>query len=103
MIKTTIFCKVTGKGVHTFYLSANGSEYYLFSQNYRRGVNAYYRNGVSLDAAMDFGKSHHDTALEKTMQKLPTYVKYIEKEYGIAVLSQTVKKNNRRGAFRAAA
>ena len=102
-MRTTVFCKVTAKGVHTFYLSANGSEYYLFRQSYRRGVNAYYRNGVSLSDAMDFGKSHRDAALIKTMQKLPAYVKFIEKEYGIAVLAQTCKKNKRGGACRIAA
>lgn len=34
------------------------------------------------------------TALLSTaMNKLPTYIKYIEREYGITILNQTKKRN----------
>ena len=36
-----IYCEPTARGVHTFFLVVNGKEYYLFSQNYRKGVHAY--------------------------------------------------------------
>ena len=102
-MKTTVFCKVTAKGVHTFYLNDNGANYYLFHQDYRIGVQEYYGKGVTLTEAMNFGRSHHNSAIKKTMQKLPVYVKYVEKEYGIQVLEQTIKKNQKPGKRRAAA
>lgn len=102
-MKATIWCEATGKGEHTFYLKADGKRYYLFRQNYRRGVADYYRNGVFLCEAMNFGKTKGDSALVRTMQKLPSYLKYVEKEYGIQVLKQTIKKNKRIGNSHVAA
>jgi hypothetical protein len=69
----------------------------LFHQNYRKGVSEYYRNGVSINEAINFGRSKKDDALMRTMQKLPMYLKYAEKEYGIQVLNQTIKKNKKYG------
>ena len=80
-MKATIYCKATDKGIHTFYLRSEGCDYYLFRQNYRRGVDEYFRSGVVLERAIDFGKSRQNEAIQRTMQKLPSYIKYIEKEY----------------------
>lgn len=91
---TTIYCK-SQKNVNHFYLCHEGEEYYLFTQSYRRGVTAYFCRGVTCDKALDFGKARHDTAVKNTMEKLPSYLRYIEKEYGIEVLRKTVKKNRR--------
>ena len=102
-MNATIFCRATDKGIHTFYLNANGNEYYLFHQNYRKGVSEYYRNGVSINEAINFGRSKRDDALMRTMQKIPMYLKYAEKEYGIQVLNQTIKKNKKYGNLRVAA
>ena len=41
-----IYCKATAKGVHSFFPTAEGNEYYLFSQNYRKGVQEYFGRGV---------------------------------------------------------
>jgi hypothetical protein len=94
-MKATIFCRTTDKGVHTFYARVNGRNYYLFRQDYRRGVNEYFHAGVMVNKALNFGRSKNDTAIQKTMTKLPTYIKYVEKEYGISILDKTQKKNVR--------
>ena len=99
-MKTRIFCRTTTKGIHTFYLNSDGKEYYLFHQDYRKGVAKYYRNGVTLTEAMNFSRSGHDSAIMKTMQKLPIYLKYAEKEYGIYILDKTIKKNQKHGNYR---
>ena len=101
-MKATIYCKTTDKGVHSFYLAQDREEYFLFHQNFRRGVKEYFGRGVSINEAFDFGRSHHNTALIHTMEKLPAYIKYVEKEYGIEVLKQTAKKSNRRKQLLAA-
>ena len=96
-MKNMIYCEPTARGVHTFFLVVNGKEYFLFSQNYRKGVHAYYSKGVSLTQAVNYSKTHNDSALIRTMSKLPMYIKYVEKEYGIEVLERTKKKSRNIG------
>ena len=92
-MKATIYCKATDKGIHTFYLRSEGCDYYLFRQNYRRGVNEYFRDGVRLDDALNFSRAKGDNAIKRTMEKLPSYIKYIEREYDLEILRKTAKKN----------
>lgn len=92
-MKTMIYCETTEKAVHAFYMLNEGEIYYLFSQDYRKGVQDFYHKGVRLDESMDYSKAHKDTAIERTMSKIPMYIKYIEKEFGIEVLEQTKKRN----------
>ena len=95
-MKTKIYCVVTAKGVHSFYLQHENIRYYLFNQNYRKSVQRYYSKGVSLADATNFNKAHHDEALMNTMEKLPSHIRYIEKEYGIAVYKKTKVKNSKK-------
>ena len=92
-MKTMIYCETTEKASHVFYMINEGKSYYLFSQDYRMGVQELYHKGVRLDDSVDFSKAHKDTAIERTMTKIPMYIKYIEKEYGIEVLERTKKRN----------
>ena len=93
-MKAKVFCLTTAKGVQSFYLEAHGERHYLFSQNFRRSVKNYFgRGGVHVDAALDFSRSGHSTSVIHTMRKLPSYIRYIEKEYGIEVLRKTARKN----------
>lgn len=92
-MKAIIYCEPTEKGVHSFFLAVGGREYFLFNQNYRKGVQEYYSRGVSLNESMNFSRTHGDSALQRTMTKLPMYIRYIEKEYEIEVFEQTKKRN----------
>lgn len=94
-MKATIFCETTAKGIHTFYLSANCQIYYLFDQDYRKGVQKYFGRGVLIDEAINYSRAHNDNAVIRTMSKIPMYVKYIEKEFAIEVLEQTKKRNSK--------
>ena len=80
------------KGTLRFYLYAEGEKYYLFSQDYRKGVADYFKYGLRLDDVHDFSRCHNDSSIIRVLTKLPSYIKYIEKEYGITVLRQTQKK-----------
>ena len=91
-MRTYIYCKVTEKGVHSFFLETQEGEFFLFNQSYRKGVQAYFGKGVSLTESRNFAKSNHDSAIIKTMNKLPAYIRYVEKEYGVLVLDQTKKR-----------
>ena len=94
-MKTTIYCKPTNKGVHTFYLIVGNEEFFLFSQAYRKGVEEYYGKGVSIDKSMKYSRAHNDVAITRTMDKIPMYVKYIEKEYNIEVFERTKRKKSK--------
>ena len=89
----TIFCKTTAKDTHSFYITANGETHFLFAQSFRRGVKNYFEHGVRIDEAINFTKAKGDRALMRTMEKLPSYIHYIEREYGMEILKKTSRKN----------
>lgn len=92
-MKASVYCTTGKKGIHSFYLRVGSRDYYLFSQNFRIGVQRYYRKGVILDEAMNISRSHGDAALIRTMKKIPTWIRYVEKEYELEVLRRTKKKS----------
>lgn len=91
-----IYCEISydvvkEQAYHEFYVTADGKKYYLFKQEYRKGVREYFRqDGVTLDRALNNG--YANSAVRRTIDKLPNYIRYIEKEYGIAILNKTKKK-----------
>ena len=77
---------------HDFYIRVDGNDYFLFRQPYRKGVNQYFGNGVQLDRALRNNWNKLDRAILRTIDKLPTYIKYIEKEYGLTILERTKRR-----------
>lgn len=86
-----IYCKANHSNLD-FIITEKGTEYFLFTQKWHRGVEEYFKNGVALDNAIDHSKSRSDRMVHKVMSKLPMYIKYIEKEYGIAFLEQSKRR-----------
>lgn len=101
-MKTTIYCKTTDKGNHSFYLMIGNDEFFLFSQAYRKGVDEYYGRGVRIEESMKYSKAHNDSAITRMMDKIPMYVRYIEKEYDIEVFEKTKKHGIRNCRVRCA-
>lgn len=91
-MKTKIYCKTIAKGQQAFYLVVNNKEYYLFTQNYRISVKDYFASGISIQESTNYANAH-SAAVRNTLDKLKSYIPYIEKEYGIAVMTRT--KNHR--------
>ena len=91
-MKTRIYCKTIAKGQQAFYLVADNKEYYLFTQNYRISVKDYFASGISIQESTNYANAH-SAAVRNTLDKLKSYIPYIEKEYGIAVMTRT--KNHR--------
>ena len=96
-----IHCVNTSHGALSFYVKAYGETHFLFSQKYKSGVIGYFGNGVSIDAALDFSRANGNTAVLHTMEKLPIYIRYVEREYSLDILRKTAQKNALR--FRRAA
>ena len=101
-MKTTIYCKPTSKVIHSFYLLIGTEEFFLFSQAYRKGVEDFYGRGVHIVESMNYSKAHKDSAVIRTMKKIPMYVRYVEKEYAIEVLEQTKKRSSQNFRMRCA-
>ena len=89
----TIYCETTAKGVQSFFINANGETHFLFSQNFRRGVKDYFERGVRIDEAINFKRANGNSAIIHTMEKLPAYIRYVEREYGMEVLRRTARIN----------
>ena len=89
-MKGIILCRTTAKEMQSLYFKADGKEYYLFSQDFRRSVKAYYQAGVTVDRALDYSASE-SRAVRRTMKKLRAYIPYVEKEHGICILTKTKK------------
>ena len=97
MKQPVILCRELNRGTVYFYVAVAGEEYYLFGQPYRTTVWKRYRTGVPLDEALDFGRCGQKPVLEKVAEKLPSFLRYVEKEYGVKLLRGKKKtRQNRR-------
>ena len=90
-MKAKVICKAAGKGQQNFFVVVAGKEYYLFRQDYRASNQDFFKNGVSIDSIGNYD-GVHSQAVRKTLDKLPTYLRYIEKEYGIAIYERGAQK-----------
>lgn len=93
-MQAIIFCRTETKGKHAFYVKTNEGIYFLFQQDYRRSDNDYFKNGISITDINNYG-GVHSTSIKKTLDKLPVFIRYIEKEYGIAIYEKTKIKQER--------
>lgn len=90
-MKTKIYC-IKHNGKRQFYVSAYGNDYYLFSQDYRKGVENFYSKPQTYDEATNFSKAKRDFSIMNTMKKIPSYVRYIEKYYEIILTNKSQKR-----------
>ncbi|MBE5737511.1 MAG: hypothetical protein E7348_03830 [Clostridiales bacterium] len=90
-MKARIFCKTTNKNEQSFYMKANGKEYFLFKQTYRNSNKKVFAKGVLIDDLKKISK-HHSTSVRAVVKKLPYYLHYIENEYGITIYNKTEQK-----------
>lgn len=87
-----VYCMADNNSKQHFYVETKGKSYYLFSQDFRRGVQNYYESGVDLNRALDVSKAKFDAAIARTMRKLPAHLRYIEKEYNVQILNRTKRQ-----------
>lgn len=63
-----------------FYLVTGGKRYYMFSQSFSKGVYEFFRNGRSEAELHNYKLWHKNPRLDKTIEKIPMYIRYILKE-----------------------
>lgn len=56
---------------------------FLFSQKFSKGVYEYFKNGRDENELRAFNKWRKNPRLDKTIEKIPMYVKYALKEAGL--------------------
>ena len=91
---TKVFCKTVAKGTQAFYVQVNGKNYYLFEQAFRRSNKEYFAGGVEIHSISNFSNVH-SSAVRHTLEKLPSYIKYVEGEYGVSIYEKTKLKEKR--------
>ena len=93
---TRVFCKeTTDRNLNrrlNFYVEAGREIHYLFSQSFTKDVYEFYKNGVSLDKPFNHSLANRNKSILKVFDKLPSYIRYIEQEYGLTILHKTAKK-----------
>ena len=72
------------KDTDTYYLLFNKEKIFLFNQKHRNGAFDYFKSGKSISSALK--PATRDPGLRRVCDKLPMYIKYIEKEYEIKVM-----------------
>ena len=90
-MQTKVFCRTTAKSIQTFYVTVNGETKTLFSQTFRRSNKAFFEKGVNINSLGNF-KNAHSESVRKTLDKLPSYLHYIEKEYDVIIYKKTESK-----------
>ena len=93
-MKARIFCKATNKNEQSFYMKANGKEYFLFEQDFRASNKEFFKKGYYLTDKVDYTRVRSE-ATRRTLEKLPSYIRYIESEYGVSIYEKTKRKEKR--------
>ena len=89
-MQAKIFCKTIAKGKQSFYVTVNEKRYFLFTQDYRISNKEFFQNGVGISEKNKYANVH-STAVKRTLDKLPAYIRYVEKEYDVAIYEKTQK------------
>ena len=93
-MKTKIICKKVNFDTQAFYAVVGGKEYFLFEQAYKSSVREFFKYGYYLTDNIDYSKLNNEAVL-RTFNKIPSYIKYIESEFGIACYEKTKRKQGK--------
>ena len=91
-----IYCTNPEPGQLNFYAEAVGNTYCLFSQPYRSGVERVFSKGIYLTELNNTKFHKYDACVSKTVEKLPAYLRYINKEYDLGLFRNSRKKADKK-------
>lgn len=87
-MKSKIYCRTVAKEKQAFFITVSGKEYFLFEQSYRKSVKEFFSCGVDIDKINNYTGAH-SAAVRKTLDKLPAFVKYVEKEHELEIYEKS--------------
>ncbi|MCI8413359.1 MAG: hypothetical protein HFE47_04605 [Clostridia bacterium] len=94
-MQTTVFCKTTAKGIQTYFVRVDGRAYFLFTQRFYKSNKEFFQKGVNV-CALGAYSGAHSASVRRTLDKLPAFLRYIEKEYGVAIFRKSKEKSQKR-------
>lgn len=89
-MKKTIYCRTVAKGRQAFYVALGSKSYFLFEQKYYVGVRDYFVGGKDINE-LSAACKNVNTAVRRTANKLPSYLQYVEKEFGVVLFDKRDK------------
>lgn len=78
-MKNKIIVTKSNEKLH-FYLLSNGKRLYLFSQDFSKGVYQFFKSGRSESELHKYNLWRKNPRLDKTIEKIPMYMRYVLKE-----------------------
>ena len=82
-MKNKIIVHKSNERLH-FYLISNGKRNYLFTQDFSKGVYQFFKSGRSESELHKYNLWRKNPRLDKTIEKLPLYMRYVLKEEAAA-------------------
>lgn len=80
--KNCIIISVRKENKDEFYVvTSSKTKHYLFSSRHCKAVHTFYEKGVRYQNATDFSKARRNPRICGIMERLPSAVRYISKEY----------------------
>jgi hypothetical protein len=90
-----VYCENSKNGRLNFFVSSKGEDHYLFSSAYSERISEYFSGGVFLDRAIDRSRAGKSTEILRVMDKLPSHLRYVEREYGLGIFKKTRERESR--------
>ena len=92
-MKSKIIIKRTLSG-QAFYLLHDKKEYYLFTQNYCKATDRFFKKGVYLNELNKYYKTK-SSFVKRTLDKIKRYLTYIDKYHNIKLFNSNIKQNKK--------
>ena len=86
-MKGKIIIKKTPDMIHFYWTHHTIGKLYLFSQKFSKGVFDFFCPGRSITEVLRFRQWNRNPKLDKTITKLPMYMKYARKEYSRTLIT----------------
>ncbi len=77
-MKNKIIVSKLNEKLH-FYLVSNGKRHYLFTQDFSKGVYQFFKSGRSESELHKYNLWRKNPRLDKTIEKIPMYMRYVLK------------------------
>ena len=89
-----IVCKKIDFNTQALYVDVKGVEHFLLQRSYKNECREFFKQGYYLTDNINYSKLHN-SAFKKMLDKIPSYIKYLENILGVPLYEKTKQKNNR--------
>ena len=94
-MKNRVYCITAAQGIQEYYLKTESGRYYLFEQDYHVSNRDYFKGGIEVEKVGDF-KNVKSTSVRNVLDKLPRYLRKLDKRYGLGLYKRETNPYCRR-------